>query len=465
MWFRADLRVADNPALHAACRADEVVAIYCLAPLQWDQHDISMAQRSLISRQLYALERELDALNIPLIVLDCETFKDAKAKIVRCVSELNGDAVFFNAQYELNEERMSRDLQFDLQSQGCAVHQFHDQCLLQPGEVVTAQQTVPKVFSAFKRRYLADFYQLARALVPKPSPRQAIELASDLTCLEALDLATPYDELYPAGESEAFERLERFCGSHIKYYKRDRDHPARSGTSALSPYLAVGVISSAQCLYFVLESEERAIESLNEGAQTWFSELIWRDFYRHILWSRPDLCRHKPFKKETDALPWSSDEQAFTAWKEGKTGYPLVDAAMRQLKETAWMHNRLRMVVAMFLTKHLNIDWRLGEAYFMSMLVDADFASNNGGWQWSASTGVDAVPYFRIFNPIRQSERFDESGEFIRTFVPELRGISDKTIHNPRIEQRAHFAYPEVMVDHAQATANTKAMFKALSSA
>ncbi len=463
MWFRADLRVADNPALYQACQADEVVAVYCLTQTQWDQHGVSRVQRSLIVRQIECLRLELEALNIPLIVLDCGTFERAVPAIVGLVEELSVETLFFNAQYELNEERMSREVQFELQSKGCDAHMLHDQCLISPGGVMTGKQTVPKVFSAFKRRYLADFYQLARAMAPKPTSRSTISVVSDVASLEGLSVSTPCDELWPAGENEAFARLEKFGEMRLRFYSRDRDHPARAATSTLSPYLAVGIISTAQCLYFALESEQASIDALGEGAQVWVSELIWRDFYRHVLWSRPDLCRHKPYKKETDALPWSSDAEAFEIWKEGRTGFPLVDAAMRQLKQTGWMHNRLRMVVAMFLTKHLNIDWRLGEAYFMSALVDADFASNNGGWQWSASTGVDAVPYFRIFNPIRQSERFDECGEFIRTFVPELGQIVDKTIHNPRLDQRARFGYPEMMVDHAKATANTKAMFKALS--
>jgi deoxyribodipyrimidine photo-lyase len=206
--------------------------------------------------------------------------------------------------------------------------------------------------------------------------------------------------------------------------------------------------------------------SLSEGQQgiaTWINELIWREFYKHLLVDFPQLCRFKPFKPETDRLPWKQDSELFEAWKAGRTGFPIVDAAMRQLKQTAWMHNRLRMVVAMFLTKHLFIDWRLGEAYFMSMLVDGDLASNNGGWQWSASTGVDAVPYFRIFNPTRQSQRFDERGDFIRQYLPELSGLDNKSIHMPSAQQAKALAYPLPIVDHSAAVAQTKLWFKRLS--
>jgi deoxyribodipyrimidine photo-lyase len=269
-------------------------------------------------------------------------------------------------------------------------------------------------------------------------------------------------ERWPAGEEYAHSQLEQFIQERSYEYDKRRDFPGEQGTSVLSPYLAIGAISTRQCLQSAVNENRGSLDEGQPGIVSWINELIWREFYRHILASDESLCRFKPFKPETDNLPWRHDQQQFELWKVGKTGYPIVDAAMRQLNETGWMHNRLRMVVSMFLTKHLFIDWRWGEWYFMSKLVDGDFASNNGGWQWSASTGVDAVPYFRIFNPTRQSIRFDPDGNFIRRFVPELRSLSSKHIHQPSNEQALALGYALPMVDHKEATGQTKLYFSQL---
>ncbi|MFC7001925.1 cryptochrome/photolyase family protein [Pseudobowmanella zhangzhouensis] len=243
---------------------------------------------------------------------------------------------------------------------------------------------------------------------------------SDLQALDNLDVDNSWLERWPAGEQLAQQQLQRFVHEAIRDYKQTRDFPAQDNTSRLSAYQAVGALSTMQCLRAALAENNGELDSGNEGIVTWINELIWRDFYRHLLVAYPDLCKHKAFKSDTDRLPWKHDEDKFQRWCEGNTGYPIVDAAMRQMNQTGWMHNRLRMIVAMFLTKHLFIDWRWGERYFMQKLVDGDLASNNGGWQWSASTGCDAVPYFRIFNPVTQSERFDPKGDFIRNYVPEI---------------------------------------------
>ena len=216
-------------------------------------------------------------------------------------------------------------------------------------------------------------------------------------------------------------KLKAFCQEKIEAYQQNRDFPNINGTSQLSPYLAQGVLSARQCITAALDASELFdIENIksHEGIATWVSELIWRESYYHIIHFYPDLCRHEPFRPKTDNIPWSYDNDLLDAWKKGMTGFPIVDAGMRQLLQMGWMHNRLRMITAMFLSKILLIDWRLGEKHFMEHLIDGDFASNNGGWQWCASTGLDAVPYFRIFNPTRQSQRFDPAGNFIRHFCP-----------------------------------------------
>ena len=215
------------------------------------------------------------------------------------------------------------------------------------------------------------------------------------------------------------DRLRDFCRERVQDYDRKRDIPGEPGTSRLSAALAIGLLSPRQCLARLQAEQETANESAS-GPHVWLSELIWREFYQHVAFHFPRVVKGRAFKEETDAIRWRDDEADFQAWCEGRTGFPIVDAGMRQLKQTGWMHNRLRMITASFLVKDLHIDWRRGERYFMSQLIDGEFASNNGGWQWAASTGTDAAPYFRVFNPTTQGKRFDPEGHFIRQYVPEL---------------------------------------------
>ena len=467
MWFRSDLRVSDNPAFSAAMRQGPVTAVYLLCEQQWDEHNVALIKRDLIVRQLKSLERSLAALNVPLIVWNAGDFRHAERHLPAEIHNLTGGqcrGVYFNEEYEVNEAALSQNVVSGLQKLGIHSFRFHDQCAIVPGDIRTGSREYYKVFTPFKKAYIRDFHAKSRALIPEPEATGVSGISSDLSVLDSVRTDDRVSDLWPAGEDEAHDRLNRFIEDKINDYNDERDIPSVSGTSVLSPYLAIGAISTRQCLHAAMANNEGMLASGKEGADRWISELIWRDFYRHLLVAFPRLCRGKPFVADTDALPWKSDESLLTAWKEGRTGYPIVDAAMRQLNETGWMHNRLRMVAAMFLTKHLFIDWRLGENYFMEHLIDADFASNNGGWQWSASTGVDAVPYFRIFNPVRQSERFDPQGTFIRQYVPELTSLDKKAIHNPGQKLADYLGYPAPLVDHKQATESTKLIFRKLMS-
>ena len=247
--------------------------------------------------------------------------------------------------------------------------------------------------------------------------------------------------------------LPNFIQQKLALYNDQRDIPSIKGTSGLSPYLAIGAISPRYLLFVVLNQYPDLLTASDSPKFSWVNELIWREFYRNLLFHFPELCKHESFKDKYRLTAWYNNSSHFTAWCEGRTGYPIVDAAMRQLNQTGWMHNRLRMVVASFLTKHLLIDWRWGEQYFMEHLIDGDLAANNGGWQWAASTGCDAQPYFRIFNPTRQSERFDPKGHFIRKYLPELKEIPDKEIHSPHsfIEKSSVDIYWPTIVEHKEA--------------
>ena len=257
------------------------------------------------------------------------------------------------------------------------------------------------------------------------------------------ELNFSFDDL-PITESSAIQKLDDFIDSSIQNYKELRDIPSLSATSNLSSSFAIGLISSKQAINHVLKSLP---DENGTGQFAWITEIIWREFYKYITYHFSHVSKGKCFNPKYDHILWREDEESFIKWCEGKTGVPIIDAAMRQLNERKWMHNRLRMVTAMFLSKNLLIDWRKGERYFMQNLIDGDFCSNNGGWQWSASTGVDASPYFRIFNPITQSEKFDPDGKFIKDFVPELIECPSNEIHNPSRETRSSLNYPEMIVD------------------
>ena len=250
------------------------------------------------------------------------------------------------------------------------------------------------------------------------------------------------DDIWPTSTAAIHQKCQQFIESKVIDYKDSRDIPSIAGTSTLSPYLMCGAISVRECIHSIKNKTSDWLSN------TWTNELIWREFYRHLTDSYPHLSRSEDFKKIEGDIPWENHPDQWHAWCTGTTGFPIVDAAMKQLLQTGWMHNRLRMIVAAFLTKLLLIDWRKGELFFMKHLIDGDYASNNGGWQWAASTGADAAPYFRIFNPLRQSERYDPEGAFIKKFVPELSRLDKKSIHNPSSQQRKLCGYPEPVIDY-----------------
>ncbi len=323
-----------------------------------------------------------------------------------------------------------------------------------------------QVFSQFRKVCHERLYQALPGVRPRPQPQPPHALASDPLPDAVPAFPRPADSLrrlWPAGEEVAQERLRDFADQHLADYHERRDFPALPGTSQLSPYLAAGVLSPRQCLDAALVANRGEFSGGQQGAATWINELLWREFYKHILIGYPRVSRHRPFREETEALRWRQAPAELEAWQQGRTGIPIIDAAMRQLLATGWMHNRLRMVVAMFLSKNLLIDWREGERWFMRHLIDGDLAANNGGWQWSASTGTDAVPYFRLFNPLSQSERFDPRGEFIRHWLPELAGLERKAIHDPSsLGLFAGVDYPRPMVDLKASRERALAAFRNL---
>lgn len=460
VWFRSDLRINDNPALSYACNQSKPVrAVVCVCEKQWRKHGLGDRRILLMQQAIDELKISLAKLNIELSILNSGSFAQSIIDVQQHIQIHQISELLFNIEYELNERQRDKQMLKWCAAQQVQVNRFHDQCLLAPGEVLNGSQEYYKVFTPFKKRYAQ---MLGGHLTPPLASPEPQSQNPTLTIVEVESGTTQADALWPVSEAQAHQQLEEFLQENAKHYHSQRDTPSLDATSKLSTYLALGLLSTRQCFYSAYQMNKHEILGGNEGLATWMSELIWRDFYRHLLIGFPQLCKHKAFKPETEAVKWQNDEANFNAWCEGKTGYPLVDAAILQLLETGWMHNRLRMVCAMFLTKHLLIDWRKGEAFFNQHLVDADFASNNGGWQWSASTGADAVPYFRIFNPITQSQRFDKDCLFIRRYLPELSNLSNKDIHFPSEQQRQDCNYPQAIVDPKQARERALAAFKEL---
>ncbi|HDR2159383.1 TPA: deoxyribodipyrimidine photo-lyase [Enterobacter cancerogenus] len=461
VWFRADLRVHDNIALAAACRAKNarVLALFIATPEQWREHEMAPRQAACLAAYLNDLQHSLAEKGIPLIYEEVSDFAAQIQKVQDVCKQHEVTDLFYNYQYEFNEQQRDRQLEKVLDEVVC--QGFDDSVMLPPGSVMTGSHEMYKVFTPFKNAYIKRLKEALPECVPAPSVR-----GDAITDVPELSFNYPQkefdDTLFPATEKAAIARLRHFCKEGAEDYEAQRDFPAIDGTSRLSVCLALGALSPRQCLHRLLAEQPKALDG-GDGA-VWLNELIWREFYRHLMTYHPGLCKHRPFIRWTENVKWQDNEAHLQAWQKGATGYPIVDAAMRQMNETGWMHNRLRMITASFLVKDLLIDWRTGERYFISQLIDGDLAANNGGWQWAASTGTDAAPYFRIFNPTTQGQKFDADGEFIRRWVPELKDVPAKAIHDPWAwadKQRVTLDYPRPIVDHKQARAATLAAYEA----
>ncbi|ETI58323.1 deoxyribodipyrimidine photo-lyase [Marinomonas profundimaris] len=461
VWLRNDLRILDNPALHLAsieARAlkEKVGVIVTVTPTQWSEHNESDAKIGLRAGLTKTLVKSLATLGIPSHIIHVDTFKQLPDAMTEFCLEHDTKHLWFNHDLPIHEQQRDQAVCQKLQKHQITTHiQPSDRIV--PQAVFSQQGTPFKVFTPFFKRWLTLLAQQDIAPLPAPEPQGTPlpESALDYTWAK-----TFRDDLWPADQDIAKQRLWLFCHHKERHYSEHRDYPMQPATSTLSPYLALGALGPRQCLEAIMYTCNQ--EDRDWRDSVWLKELAWRDFYRQLMEHFPHLCMNQPFKADTNLLRWRNNPDEFLAWCEGRTGFPIVDAAMRQLKQTGWMHNRLRMVTASFFTKLLFADWRKGEAYFMSQLIDGEFAANNGGWQWSASTGCDAAPYFRVFNPTRQSETYDKNGEFIKRFVPELAHLDAKSIHNPSSEQRIQCDYPEPIIDYKPARQAAIAAFDEL---
>ncbi len=472
LWFRQCLRLDDNPALIAACAQGEVIPVYIWSPdeeLEWAP---GAASRVWLHTSLIDLDARLRARGSRLTLRQGDSLRTLLALAAECEAQ----AIFWNRRYEPAVIERDSTIKTALRESGLEARSFNAQLLFEPHQVSTKQNTPFKVFTPFWRTCLA----LPEPQAPQPAPQTIVTTCNPKTLklaalqLEPLvDWATGIRGAWQPGESGAAEELDVFLEGALNDYLSARDMPATMGVSRLSPHLHFGEIGPRQIWHAAKAYANAHGGELHEACAGYLRQLGWREFAHHLLYHFPHTPT-KPLQVKFDKFPWRHNAGWLAAWQQGRTGYPLVDAGMRELWATGYMHNRVRMVVASFLVKHLLIHWREGAQWFWDTLVDADLANNTLGWQWTSGCGADAAPYFRIFNPMTQGERFDPQARYVRRWVPELERLPDKWIHKPFLAPEGELSaagvllggnYPKPLVDHAHARQNALAALATLKQA
>ncbi|MBD3267222.1 deoxyribodipyrimidine photo-lyase [bacterium] len=464
VWFRNDLRLEDNPAFCAAVeQKGPILPLYIHAPDEEGEWKPGEASNWWLHHSLYALHEELSKLGLRLIVQQGESLDI----LTRLAKKTKAAAIFWNRRYEPTLVARDAYVKSCLQELDVFVESFNASLLFEPWEIKNRQDKPFKVFTPFWKHYLsimAPPMPLARPqTVLAPSSWPPSLSIGDLELQPFYDWTGGLQENWKPGARHAKHQLERFINETILHYDEKRNRPDTVGTSRLSPYLHFGDIGPRQVFHAVQERlQEENNDAFAKNAWAFLRELGWREFAYHLLFHFP-YTADSPLREEFEAFPWQANPQGMEAWRKGLTGYPIVDAGMRELWETGWMHNRVRMIVASFLVKDQLLPWREGAKWFWNTLVDADLANNTLGWQWTAGCGADAAPYFRIFNPVLQGEKFDPQGHYVRKWVPELAGLPNKLLHKPWEASPTALAeagielgetYPRPIVDHKEARAD-----------
>lgn len=451
LWFRRDLRLADNPALSAAVKNGPVIPVFIWAPEEEGPWAPGAASRWWLHHSLQKLDSDLRRKESRLIIK-----KGPSLKTIREICRQTGaTSVVWNRQTEPAVVRRDAGLHSALQKDGVSVESYNGSLLFEPWAIKTGSGKPYQVFTPFWKACRSLVEPGAPlptpAKIPGPSKWPASDVLNSLSLLPKINWANNFQAIWSPGEKGAAHALKSF-GIDVNRYPDSRNTPGEEGTSRLSPHLHFGEISPRQIW--------KAIPGRVVGAQVFLNEIGWREFAHHLLFHFPDTTK-KPLRPKYERFPWRNDPARLKAWQKGETGYPIVDAGMRELWKTGWMHNRVRMIVASFLVKDLLIDWQRGAAWFWDTLVDADLANNTLNWQWTAGCGADAAPFFRIFNPVSQGEKFDPKGSYVRRWIPELKNIPDKYIHKPW-ECPTKTTYPPPLVDHALARARALEAFQSI---
>lgn len=464
-WHRRDLRVADNVGLAAARqRSPKVVGVFCLDPNILQRDDVAPARVTYMIGCLEALQESYARAGSQLLILNA----DPRQGVVRLATALSAKAVFRNLDVEPYSSDRDQAVTEALTAQGIEVCAFWDQLLHAPEDITTGAGKPYTVYTPFWRNWsqkskAEPVAALKEAIGLTDAEQQAAQQAGAVPLPTAKDLGFVWDTslVIEPGEAGAIAKLDEFCQRSITDYREQRNFPAHPGTSQLSAALKFGAIGVRTVwAATVAATKHTRSDEARDGIRTWQQELAWREFYQHAMYFFPELAEGS-YREQFKQFPWENDEARFQAWCEGKTGYPIVDAAMRQMNQIGWMHNRCRMIVASFLTKDLLVDGRLGEKYFMQKLIDGDLSANNGGWQWSTSSGMDPKP-LRIFNPASQAQKFDPEAEYIREWLPEVRSLETEDLLSGKISsmERDRCGYVAPIVDHNQQQRHFKQLYQ-----
>lgn len=469
LWFRNDLRLGDHAALAAAVRTGApILPLYILDDVSPDCWKMSGASRWWLGESLAALSNDLARSGSPLVLRR----GNSETELLRLVEETGAAAVYVTRSYEPWAVVLEQRLKTKLGEANVEFHRFGGRLLREPEDMRNAEGGFYKVYTPFSRAFMKVVVP-AKAVRP---PERVTSLGHQPKSERLRDWSLHPEKpdwskglaaAWQPGEAGARARLSDFVRTALKSYAQDRNDPAKSGTSRLSPHLAFGEITPAACWHTAVHAGGKTNGS-DKSVETFLKELLWREFSANLLFHFPELP-DKPFRKEFAGFPWRKDAKRLKAWQRGQTGYPIVDAGMRELWTTGYMHNRVRMIAASFLIKHLLIPWQSGEAWFWDTLVDADLANNSASWQWVAGSGADAAPYFRIFNPVLQGEKFDPDGEYVRHWVPELAHLPREIVHAPwkgdadtlaQAGVKLGKSYPNPIVEHGEARARALAGYE-----
>ena len=462
IWFRQDLRIADNPAFKASIDGSkQVIAVYIHDEKSSDVRKHGAASKWFLHHSLKALEKQLEQkYKIKLI------YREGKSLNIleEIISETNAEKVFWNRLYEPYFINRDTEIKESLTKDNIEVESFNGSLLVEPWQPKTGSGNYFKVYTPFYKKCIKEHPPRESLRAPEHSDKsyenniKSDSLNSWKFLPKKPNWAKNFEEEWKISEADAHDMIYSFLAGSVENYSEERNNPALKGTSLLSSYLRFGIISPNQ-VYYAAEAYKEKEPQKASGIDKFISEIYWREFSYNLLYNFSEIA-DKNFRPEFDNFPWDKNDSALQAWQKGETGYPIVDAGMRQLWQTGWMHNRVRMVVASFLTKHLLIHWKQGEEWFWDTLIDADAANNTASWQWVAGCGADAAPYFRIFNPITQGEKFDPKGDYIRKYVPEIAKLPNKYLNKPwelsekeleACEVKLGKTYPKPIVEHSNA--------------